>query len=48
MAKEVGKIYSAVDADELEVGDLVIVGNNLAYVRLYKIEKKIKIVYTIS
>lgn len=32
MAKEVGKIYSAVDADELEVGDLVIVGNNLAYV----------------
>ena len=27
MAKEVGKIYSAVDADELEAGDIVCCGN---------------------
>ena len=28
--KEVGKIYSAVDADELEAGDLVVCGDNLS------------------
>jgi hypothetical protein len=35
--KQVGKIYSAVDADELEVGDIVISANNLISLKNYEL-----------
>jgi len=36
--KQVGKIYSAVDADELEAGDIVISANNLISLKKYELK----------
>ena len=36
--KQVGKIYSAVDAEELEAGDIVICANNLISLKKYELK----------